>query len=143
MWGRGTGRKIIRRADNLSGWTISEIDKDSDRRETKEDWQTGWTNMKMISTDWQHLVSSPAGEKRLLIMRFSLTNSRRRSSAVGSIDSGGSDMVQQKTRYRVLVMGRERVGKTSIISQFLYDQFSTKYKVLVSRLLQFTPEQAG
>ena len=136
--GPGTGRKIIRRADNLSGWTISEIDKDSDRRET-EDLQTGWTNMKMISTDWQHLVSSPAGEERLLTMRYSLTNSRRRSSAVGSIDSGGSDMGQQKTRYRVLVMGRERVGKTSIISQFLYDQFSTKYKVLVSRLLKFKP----
>ena len=59
---------------------------------------------------------------------------RRRSSAVGSIDSGGSDVGglgghHHKTRYRVLVMGKERVGKTSIISQFLYDQFSTKYKV--------------
>ena len=34
-----------------------------------------------------------------------------------------------KTKYRVLVMGSARVGKTSIISQFLYDQFSSKYKV--------------
>ena len=58
---------------------------------------------------------------------------RRRSSAVGSIDSGGSDagvsLHQHKTKYRVLVMGSSRVGKTSIISQFLYDQFSSKYKV--------------
>ena len=62
---------------------------------------------------------------------------RRRSSAVGSIDSGGSDagglrgpsQHLHKTKYRVLVMGSSRVGKTSIISQFLYDQFSTKYKV--------------
>ena len=34
-----------------------------------------------------------------------------------------------KTKYRVLVLGSARVGKTSIISQFLYDQFSPKYKV--------------
>ena len=69
----------------------------------------------------------------MLIKHFT----RRRSSAVGSIDSGGSDAGgpggdhhhQQKTKYRVLVMGSSRVGKTSIISQFLYDQFSTKYKV--------------
>ena len=55
---------------------------------------------------------------------------------MGSIDSGGSDIGglgghHHKTRYRVLVMGKERVGKTSIISQFLYDQFSTKYKVRI------------
>ena len=24
--------------------------------------ETGWTNMKMISTDWQHLACSPAGD---------------------------------------------------------------------------------
>ena len=38
-------------------------------------------------------------------------------------------------------MGRERVGKTSIISQFLYDQFSTKYKVL-TRLSRLSRIQA-
>ena len=61
---------------------------------------------------------------------------RRRSSAVGSVDSGGSEAggvagggAGAKTKYRVLVLGSSRVGKTSIISQFLYDQFSTKYKV--------------
>ena len=61
---------------------------------------------------------------------------RRRSSAVGSVDSGGSEaggvaggVAGAKTKYRVLVLGSSRVGKTSIISQFLYDQFSTKYKV--------------
>ena len=69
---------------------------------------------------------------------------RRRSSAVGSIDSGGSDagglrgpsQHLHKTKYRVLVMGSSRVGKTSIISQFLYDQFSTKYKVGEGRSTQ-------
>ena len=74
---------------------------------------------------------------------------------MGSVDSGGSEaggpgpgagpvtdqsepsmrLTDQsqagghKTKYRVLVMGSARVGKTSIISQFLYDQFSSKYKV--------------
>ena len=78
----------------------------------------------------------------MLIKHFT----RRRSSAVGSIDSGGSDAggpggqshhhYQHKTKYRVLVMGSSRVGKTSIISQFLYDQFSSKYKVGAQHLNQ-------
>ena len=79
--------------------------------------------------------------------------SRRRSSAVGlplklsssscqkrgSVDSGGwsgseGGGVRGKTAYRVLVMGGSRVGKTSIISQFLYDQFQPRYKATVEEM---------
>ena len=70
-------------------------------------------------------------------------NFRRRSSTVGSVDSGGSEAGglvagghHCKTKYRVLVMGNSRVGKTSIISQFLYDQFSTNYKVIATKTNQ-------
>ena len=85
--------------------------------------------MLVIIRNYVHTISFMTA---LLTIIFILN--RRRSSAVGSIDSGGSDVGglgghHHKTRYRVLVMGKERVGKTSIISQFLYDQFSTKYKV--------------
>ena len=70
--------------------------------------------------------------------------SRRRSSAVGlplrfvptgqgSVDSAGSceGAVGVKTSFRVLVMGSSMVGKTSIISQFLYDKFKPEYKATV------------
>ena len=77
--------------------------------------------------------------------------SRRRSSTValppkfsschkrGSVDSGGwsgseGGGVGGKTAYRVLVMGGSRVGKTAIISQFLYDQFQPKYKATVEEM---------
>jgi len=72
-----------------------------------------------------------------------LQSARRRSSTVGSVDSGGSEAGglvpgsgghHFKTKYRVLVMGNSRVGKTSIISQFLYDQFSTNYKATVEEM---------
>ena len=69
--------------------------------------------------------------------------SRRRSSAIGlplfspttkgvgdkrdSVDSGGSAGLDV-SMYRVLVMGASKVGKTAIISQFLYDQFPLGYK---------------
>ena len=77
---------------------------------------------------------------QVLILCAISTNFRRRSSTVGSVDSGGSEAGglvpgsgghHFKTKYRVLVMGNSRVGKTSIISQFLYDQFSTNYKVII------------
>jgi len=79
----------------------------------------------------------------------------RRSSAVGlamggsrrgslipaeghrdSLDSGGSSGSEAgcTSSYRVLVMGASRVGKTAIISQFLYDQFCPEYKPTVEEM---------
>ena len=64
-----TGMKIIRRERQFiwvdlpthrSLSSLSEIDKEADSRLTEL--ETGWTNMKMISTDWQHLVCSPPGD---------------------------------------------------------------------------------
>ena len=77
---------------------------------------------------------------RMQVLILCVISTRRRSSTVGSVDSGGSEAGglvpgsgghHFKTKYRVLVMGNSRVGKTSIISQFLYDQFSTNYKVII------------
>jgi GTPase SAR1 family protein len=34
----------------------------------------------------------------------------------------------KRWEFRVVVMGSERVGKTSILSQFLYDQFICEYR---------------
>ena len=69
--------------------------------------------------------------------------SRRRSSALSlplspfSSDGVGGKrksldrrrgMMQEVSVYRVLMMGGNKVGKTSIISQFLYDKFQSGYK---------------
>lgn len=37
-------------------------------------------------------------------------------------------------RHKIVVMGAARVGKTSIITQFLYGQFSAKYKRTVEEM---------
>lgn len=39
-------------------------------------------------------------------------------------------------RHKIVVMGAARVGKTSIITQFLYSRFSTKYKRTVEEMHQ-------
>jgi len=52
-----------------------------------------------------------------------------------SLDSGGSSSSEtQSSSYRVLVMGATSVGKTAIISQFLYDQFLPCYKPTVEEM---------
>lgn len=40
----------------------------------------------------------------------------------------------RKEQRRVVVMGSAKVGKTSIITQFLYDKYSTKYRETVEEL---------
>ena len=96
--------------------------------------------MDQFEDDLERLAASGLQSARWKYKNFSLnlkilSISRRRSSAVGSVDSGESEtgVSQTKTKYRVLVMGSSKVGKTSIISQFLYDQFSTKYKVITAK----------
>ena len=67
---------------------------------------------------------------------------RRRSSAVVDQlkkESSGRDLVEDvdhppKTSYRVLMLGESKVGKTSIISQFLYDQFQMKHNPTVQEM---------
>lgn len=67
----------------------------------------------------------------------------RRPSAVGvtaerhrdSLDSGSSSGSEGgSSSYRLLVMGASRVGKTAMISQFLYDQFVPQYKPTVEEM---------
>ncbi|PSN33182.1 hypothetical protein C0J52_27391 [Blattella germanica] len=55
------------------------------------------------------------------------------SSSSGS-QSGSGVTERQKQKHRVVVMGSARVGKSSIISQFLYDKFSPRYRETVEEL---------
>ncbi|XP_024216311.2 ras-related protein Rap-2a [Halyomorpha halys] len=48
--------------------------------------------------------------------------------------SGGSSAAQTGTKHKVVVMGGAKVGKSSIIAQFLYGTFSPKYKRTVEEM---------
>lgn len=48
-------------------------------------------------------------------------------------DDGGASAAGD-ARHKIVVMGAARVGKTSIITQFLYGSFSTKYKRTVEEM---------
>lgn len=64
---------------------------------------------------------------------------RMRLSSMGgestcSNSSSGGSSIMMKIRRRVVMMGAARVGKTSIIKQFLYDQFPDRYKETIEEL---------
>ncbi|XP_034240824.1 GTP-binding protein Di-Ras2-like [Thrips palmi] len=54
---------------------------------------------------------------------------RLRLPSVGSSEPSGSSL--QKEQHKVVVMGAARVGKSSIIAQFLYDKYLEKYRETV------------
>lgn len=46
-------------------------------------------------------------------------------------------------RHKIVVMGAAKVGKTSIITQFLYNTFTTKYKRTIEEMHQGNFSIAG
>lgn len=48
--------------------------------------------------------------------------------------NGSTIHLMRKQQHRVVVMGAAKVGKTCIISQFLYDKFNPRYKQTVEEL---------
>ena len=46
--------------------------------------------------------------------------------------SSGIELIDAKSNYRIMVLGANRTGKTSIIKQFLYDKFNPKHKETVA-----------
>ena len=65
----------------------------------------------------------------------SLLQRRMSSRGQDSFDSCGSSGSEGgKVVYRVVVLGSSMVGKTSIISQFLYDSFISGYKETVDEM---------
>ncbi|ELT92423.1 hypothetical protein CAPTEDRAFT_92786 [Capitella teleta] len=62
---------------------------------------------------------------------------RSRSDATNNKKHGQSGPVPPvKDRYRIIVMGAARVGKTCIINRFLYERFVAKHKATVENLHQ-------
>ena len=54
-----------------------------------------------------------------------MSNSSSDSSNSSSNASG--ELPAGKSNYRILVLGSKKVGKTSIVRQFLYDKFNPLY----------------
>ena len=74
-------------------------------------------------------------EKRFTIQRMNRGRLVSVPDTVGASQlPAGSSWRRQKDRYRVVVMGAAEVGKTSIITQFLFDKFVAKYKATVEDL---------
>ncbi|XP_066981860.1 ras-related protein rapA isoform X1 [Macrobrachium rosenbergii] len=59
----------------------------------------------------------------------------------GAMDKGSNE--SKKKRYRIVVMGAAKVGKTAIINQFLYDQFTPKYTRTVEEMHHGEYEVSG
>lgn len=54
------------------------------------------------------------------------------SSPKKSMNSGGGNVIKEK--HRIVVMGAAFVGKTQVVSQFLYDKFSNRYRTTIEEL---------
>lgn len=60
--------------------------------------------------------------------------SKRNYSSGDHPNTGSTNHLMRKQQHRVVVMGAAKVGKTCIISQFLYDKFNPRYKQTVEEL---------
>uniref|UniRef100_T1GH87 Uncharacterized protein n=1 Tax=Megaselia scalaris TaxID=36166 RepID=T1GH87_MEGSC len=60
-----------------------------------------------------------------------------------SASTDGSISPSSKIRHKIVVMGSTKVGKTSIITQFLYNSFTTKYKKTIEEMHQGSFPIAG
>lgn len=65
-----------------------------------------------------------------------LLRSTSRSEDVEALEKNNTDGVVPvgKVRHKIVVMGAAKVGKSSIITQFLYGIFSPKYKRTVEEM---------
>lgn len=64
----------------------------------------------------------------------SLVASTVSSASSSKNDKNSSEYAKLKEQHRVVMMGSAKVGKSSIISQFLYDKYLTRYRETVEEL---------
>lgn len=89
---------------------------------------------------------------RHLRRRFSLQPSfmnkddnedKQKRDKVGRHNAVDDSVSPSNARHKIVVMGSAKVGKTSIINQFLYNTFSTKYKRTIEEMHQGNFSIAG
>ncbi|XP_003706513.1 ras-related protein Rap-2a [Megachile rotundata] len=62
------------------------------------------------------------------------TTKNVRNERLSESDSGGGKQTDNSIRYKIVVMGAAKVGKSAIINQFLYNTFTPKYKRTVEEM---------
>lgn len=65
------------------------------------------------------------------------------TSRVGRNNAVDDAIGPTNARHKIVVMGAAKVGKTSIITQFLYNTFTTKYKRTIEEMHQGNFSIAG
>ena len=73
-----------------------------------------------------------------LHVKFSSCHSELSSKQFSLEENHNEQLIVAKTTCRVLVMGATRVGKTSIITQLLYNKFLPQYKATVEEMYRGT-----
>lgn len=69
-----------------------------------------------------------------LVATSSTSSATSSSSSSAKNDKTSSEYAKLKEQHRVVMMGSAKVGKSSIISQFLYDKYLTRYRETVEEL---------
>ena len=67
-----------------------------------------------------------------LFSQVPVTLKSRSSCDSTDSSSSGIDLLEAKSNYRIMVLGANKTGKTSIIVQFLYDKFTASHKETVA-----------
>lgn len=93
----------------------------------------------MIATNWressyQHKFISLFALQAILIRKMPGQGGRIRLPSLGTESNSSAAAQLQKEHHRVVMMGSAKVGKSSIISQFLYDKYLSRYKETVEEL---------
>ena len=73
-------------------------------------------------------ISSGIRSRLSSLTQSNESSSMEESSACSTTSSDKSNLQSPKPKYWIMVLGAKGSGKTSIIQQFLYDQFDSKYK---------------
>lgn len=80
-----------------------------------------------------YLLSSQFFFSSFWLYRFRVGRNNAVDDAIGPANA----------RHKIVVMGSAKVGKTSIITQFLYNTFTTKYKRTIEEMHQGNFSIAG
>lgn len=72
-------------------------------------------------------------QKRLELVPFNLPETR--NYCEGVLAEMGSMSISPLSKYKLVFLGDQSVGKTSIITRFMYDKFDVNYQVRSNRFI--------